>query len=289
MMDADEVAAHAARIETMRERREAGLRDPEGWLSLVGLHWLDAGRTTFGSDAANGIVLRSDADALPPRAGTLTVDDGVVHLHPEPGAGLSVEGATAADGLELLDDTADDGPTVVALGSLRLHVIRRGEGRLGVRVKDVAAPALRGFSGIDCFPVDPAWRVVGRLDPAEPGSTIVVPDVVGDLVAEPTPGDVELEIAGQRHRLHALESMPGHLWLIFADRTNGEETYGGGRFLVTGQVQTDRSVEVDFNLAYNPPCVFSPYATCPLPPTGNRLAVRVEAGERLPRGGTLHP
>ena len=98
--------------------------------------------------------------------------------------------------------------------------------------------------------------------------------------AEPTPGVVELDIGGRAHRLAALESEAGRLWLVFGDETNGTETYGGGRFLVTGPVQPDGSVEVDFNLAYNPPCVFSPYATCPLPPDGNRLPVRIEAGER---------
>ncbi len=288
MTHVDDLAAYTARIGTMRDRREAGLRDPEGWLSLVGLHWLGGGPTTFGSDPASGIVLAAEGGSLPPRAGTLTVDDGVVHLHPAPDAGLTVDGAPAPEDLALVDDTADDGPTIIALGSLRFHVIRRGEGRLAVRVKDVAARALRAFAGIDCYPVDPAWQLTGRLDSAEPGSTLVVPDIVGDLVSEPTPGDVELEIAGQRHRLHALESMPGHLWLVFADPTNGSGTYPGGRFLVTGPVQADGSVEVDFNLAYNPPCVFSPFATCPLPPAGNRLPLRVEAGERLPRGGTLH-
>jgi uncharacterized protein (DUF1684 family) len=288
MTSVEDLAAYAARIRAMRDRREAGLRDPEGWLSLVGLHWLDGGPTTFGSNPANGIVLASTSGPLPARAGTMTVEDGVVHLHPAPGADLTVGGAPAADDQALVDDTSDDGPSVVALGSLRFHVIRRGEGRLGVRVKDVAARALRDFTGIDCFDVDPAWRLVGHLDSADPGSTIVVPDVIGDLVPESTPGDVELQISGRHHRLHALESMPGHLWLVFGDETNGSETYPGGRFLVTGPVEADGTVEVDFNLAYNPPCVFSPFATCPLPPAGNRLPLRVEAGERLPRGATLH-
>jgi uncharacterized protein (DUF1684 family) len=99
---------------------------------------------------------------------------------------------------------------------------------------------------------------------------------------------VELAIDGGTYRLAALESRPGHLWLVFGDATNGSETYGGGRFLVTGEVGPDDSVEVDFNVAYNPPCVFSPYATCPLPPPGNRLPIRVDAGEMVwqPPAGT---
>ena len=180
-------------------------------------------------------------------------------------------------------------PTALGLASLRLQLIRRGKGRLGLRVRDTAAPALRTFTGLPYFDIDPAWRLVGRLQPAEPGATIPVPDVLGDVNEEPTPGVVELSVRGRVHRLAALESSAGRLWLVFGDETNGTETYGGGRFLVTGPVQPDRLVEVDFNLAYNPPCVFSPYATCPLPPDGNRLPIRIEAGERaLPFSALPH-
>src|SRR5205823_11226817 len=206
--------------------------------------------------------------------------DGVVTAHADDTA-LTVGGRPVPDGLVLADDQAEGGPTILELGSLRAYLIRRGAGRLALRVKDTASPALREFRGLAYFPIEPAWRVSGRLEPAQPGATLSVPDIVGDVIDEPTPGTVAFELAGSVHRLHALEAQPGHLWLIFGDATNGSETYGGGRFPVTGPVQPDDSVEVDFNLAYNPPCVFSPHATCPLPPDGNRLDVRVEAGERM--------
>lgn len=261
-----------------------------GWLSLVGLHWLAEGTTPFGADAANPIVLRAEEGTVPPLAGTFHVSDGRVTVHPEPDGRLFLDGSKVPDGLELIDDVAagEEGPTILELASLRLYLIRRSEGRLAIRVKDTAAPALRAFDGIDCYPVDPAWRMVGRLESAQPGETLAVPDIVGGLEEQPTPGDVVFEAGGTRHRLHALEAMPGHLQLIFADETSGRETYAAGRFLVTGPVQPDGSVEIDFNLAYNPPCVFSPYATCPLPPQGNRLGLRIEAGERLPKERTLH-
>ncbi len=233
----------------------------------------------------SGISLVAAGGAIPASAGAFEVADGRVLVHPGPDSGLALDGEPVPDGLELTDDAAEDGPTMLELGSLRLYLIRRGEGRLAIRVKDTEAPALRTFPGVDCYPVEPAWRLIGRLESAEPGATIAVPDVVGDILDEPTPGDVLLEIAGEHHRLHALESMPGHLWLVFGDATNGSETYGGGRFLVSGPVQADGSVEVDFNLAYNPPCVFSPFATCPLPPQDNRLPMRIEAGERGYAGG----
>jgi hypothetical protein len=251
-----------------------------GWLSLVGLHWLKPGENRFGSDPSNEIELRAQEGDVPSLAGSITVASGEVTVHPAPAAPLTVDGGPVPDGLQLVDD-GEDQPTILELASLRLYLIRRGEDRPALRVKDVAARALREFAGLPFFDIDPAWRATGRLFPAEPGRTISVLDIVGDMLAEPTPGDVEFELGGATHRLHALEAQPGHLWLIFSDQTNGTETYGGGRFLVTGAVQPDDSVEIDFNLAYNPPCVFSPYATCPLPPDGNRLPLRIEAGEKV--------
>jgi uncharacterized protein (DUF1684 family) len=271
-------AVHRAAVARERAERESRLRDPMGWLSLVGLHWLRDGRQRFGSGEDNEIVLHAEDGAIPTVAGTLEVVDGRVLVHPAHGVALTAGGLPVADGTELSDDEAET-PTMLELASLRLVLIRRG-GRPGLRVRDTSAPTLRTFTGLDYFDIDPRWRLAGRLVRAEPGATIRVPDVLGNVADEPTPGTVEFEIDGRTYRLDALEAMPGHLWLIFGDRTNGHETYGGGRFLVTGAVQPDDSVEIDFNLAYNPPCVFSPYATCPLPSQGNRLEIRIEAGEK---------
>jgi uncharacterized protein (DUF1684 family) len=270
---------HRASVEAVRRRREERLRDPEGWLSLVGLHWLHEGENRFGTDPAGEIPLAAQSGPLPAIAGRITVSQGRVTASAELGSGVTVAEGPLPDGTELVDDSEDD-PTVLALGSLRFYLVRRGE-RLGIRVKDGAAPAIASFTGLDYFPIDPGWRLAARLEPAPPGTTIPVPDILGDVNAEDSPGDVAFELDGVVHRLKALEAQPGHLWLIFGDATNGEETYGGGRFLVTGPVQPDDSVEVDFNLTYSPPCVFSPYATCPLPPEGNRLPMRVEAGEKM--------
>jgi hypothetical protein len=165
-----------------------------------------------------------------------------------------------------------------------MHLIRRGvrNERLALRVRDIEAPALAAFTGVPRFPVDPAWRLEARLErPPEP-RTIPVPDIVGDVLEEPSPGTVVLPLAGGEQRLHALEEDDDRLWLIFGDATNVQQTYSAGRFLVTEPVAADGSVVVDFNLAYNMPCVFSPYATCPLPPEGNKLSVPIPAGEMLP-------
>ncbi len=275
----DATSAHRASVEQERAARETRLRDPMGWLSLVGLHWLEPGRQRFGSSESNEIVLRAEEGWVPPVAGTLDVTAGRVLVHPAPGATVTVDGQPIADAVELADDQSD-APTMLELASLRLVLIRRGGDRLGLRVRDTSAPVLRAFKGLDYFDIDPRWRLTGRLLRASPDATIPVPDVLGNVIDERSPGAVEFEVDGRTHRLDALEAEPGALWLLFGDQTNGRETYGGGRFLVTGTVQEDDTVEVDFNLAYNPPCVFSPYATCPMPPRGNRLDVRIEAGEK---------
>ncbi|MGH2392089.1 MAG: DUF1684 domain-containing protein [Candidatus Limnocylindria bacterium] len=273
---------YAAEAERWHEERERQLRSREGWLALVGLHWLTPGDHEFGQHPSNAIRL-SGRD-VPPLAGHLLVtDDLQARVRPHHEAGLTHDSVLIENELPLIADTDGD-PTVIGLGSLRMHLIRRGANheRLALRVRDTEASALAAFTGVPRFSVDPAWRLEARLErPSEP-RTIAVPDSVGDVLHESSPGEVILPLRGGEQRLHALEEEDDKLWLIFGDATNGEQTYAAGRFLVTGPVQPDGSVAVDFNLAYNPPCVFSPYATCPLPPAGNRLTVPILAGEMLP-------
>ncbi len=265
---------HVAAVAAWRADRDARLRSPDGWLSLVGLHWLVAGENHVGAHPANQVVLHGHE--IPPRVGSLWVEDGVVRLVPH--EGVEVLHAGQPVGEMVLEDDHESRPTVLEIGSLRFHLIRRGD-RLAVRVKDSAAPALKGFTGIEHFPIDPAWRVEARLEPAPAGDTLEIVDITGALSRDTTPGTVVFDRDGANWRLAALPGEDGSLWLVFGDATNGAETYGGGRYLYTETPLPDGMVVVDFNLAYNPPCVFSPYATCPLPPPQNRLPIRIEAGE----------
>ncbi|HJP71500.1 MAG TPA: DUF1684 domain-containing protein [Candidatus Limnocylindria bacterium] len=266
MTDSD---AHERVVEAWRAARYAALRRDIGWLSLAGLDWLKPGQNRIGSDPELEVTLA----AGPPLAGTITVaDDGLT------ADGVFTHDGAPVEGLPLADD-AEGEPTMLELGDLRFCVIQRG-GRHAVRTWNTSAPALRAFDGIDHWPIDPAWRIDARFE-ATPSRVVTVPDVLGIVEQEPSPGEVVFEVEGVEHRLQALEGGPnGELWLVFGDATNGTETYGGGRFLYT-PAPSDGSVEVDFNRAYNPPCVFSPFATCPLPWPENRLPIRVEAGERL--------
>ena len=272
-----EHAAHAAAVAAWRAERDRGLRNPDGWLTLVGLHWLRPGENRFGADPANEVVLAGAG--IPPLAGSLWRNGTRVHLVPaSPRLTVTADLDQPAGEGDLTDDV--EGPaTVLALGDLRLHTIRRGD-RIGLRVRDRNAPALLGFTGMTHFPVDASWRVTGHLDVAPAGATARITDITGEAQDLPHRGEFAFEREGAVQRLTALEDGDdGSLWLIFADGTSGAETYAGGRFLTTDPVAADGSVVADFNRAYNPPCVFSPYATCPMPPPQNRLPMRVEAGE----------
>jgi uncharacterized protein (DUF1684 family) len=266
---------HRAEVEEWREKRYRSLRRDTGWLTLAGLGWLKAGTNRVGSDPSADVVL----PAGPATAGEITVTDG----------GASATGEWRHDGrqahdLPLVTDR-DGEPTLLELGSLRVCVIERGE-RLAVRTWDLDAPARAMFDGIEHWPVDPAWRLEAHLEPT-PGRTLEVPDVFGGTDREESPGDLAFEAAGGTYRLQALPGGDdGELWLIFGDATNGTDSYGGGRYLYTDPPETEGRYVVDFNRAYNPPCVFTPHATCSLPWSANRLPIRIEAGEK--RYGDAH-
>lgn len=270
-------AEHREAVESWRNGRYALLRGEMSWLTLAGLGWLKPGVNRIGSAPDADVVLPqgpAEAGTVTVRAGTATADGAFVH------------GGEPVRDLELTSDAAGE-PTILEVGALRLCLIDR-DGRLAIRTWDTDAPARRSFAGIDHWPVDAAWRHDARLE-ATPGRTIDVPDVFGETGREPSPGDVVFEVGRRTHRLQALPGGDaGELWLIFGDATNGRETYAGGRYLYTDAPGPDGGVVVDFNRAYNPPCVFSHHATCSLPWRANRLSIRIEAGERTWRQTTDH-
>ena len=267
-------AAWSKDLADWKQWRDGRLRQPDSWLTLVGLAWLQEGDNPVGSDPASRVVLPKSAA---PRVGTIRLAGGSATFVADPAAMVAAKGVPVST-LVLRSD-AEGEATVLTHGSVSFYVIRRSD-RLAVRVKDSRAEALAQFAGLDYYPVDPRWRVEARFEPATKPVEIDVPNALGFTEKIASPGHVVFELGGVRHRLLALDDTgDGRLFLVFGDKTNGRDTYGGGRFLYTDP-PADGRVTVDFNRAYNPPCVFSPYATCPLPPAGNRLPLAVEAGEK---------
>lgn len=268
--------AHAEEVLAAREKRLARLKAPDGWLTLVGLHWLKPGEATLGSAPDNAIVLACG----PARWGSVSLDaaTGLVRLTPAPGVGLLIDGRSASGDVVLVDDAAGK-PSMVTVGGCSLQVLARGE-RRGLRVKDREASTLRHFKGLECFPIDSRWRIEGEWRPFPEPKTVRVASVAGTVNEERVPGAVVFVVEGRRQELWAMQEGPeAPLFIVFADATSGVETYGAARFLYADPPKDGRVV-LDFNKAINPPCAFTPFATCPLPPGPNRLDVAVRAGEK---------
>jgi uncharacterized protein len=264
-----------AAIARWRAERLASLTSDSGWLTLVGLYWLKDGANTFGSARSNAIALNDPQ--LGRHAGRFILSTGSVRFEAERGSCVRRAGRPV-----LAQDLTSDGsgePTVLDCGSLQFYVVERG-GQFGLRVRDRASRARREFRGLDYFPVDAGWVIAARFEPYDPPRHVPIINVLGMQIDMQSPGAIVFERDGRDWRLDALLEQPGadELFVMFADGTSGRETYGGGRFLYAPLPVAGR-VEVDFNKAYNPPCAFTRFATCPLPPPQNRVALRIVAGE----------
>lgn len=267
-------ATYRSEIEAWRAKRTEGLRRPDGWLTLAGLFWLEEGENRLGSDPSNRVILPS---AAPKFLGTILLSRGAVSIRAIPGALLTHDEKPVL-AMPLQTDALGE-PTILKHGTVSLYVIVRGK-RLAVRVKDSRSPARLEFRGIASYPIDRRWRFEARFEPYDPPKQIPIPNALGTVENEESPGAVVFDSGGRSYRLDAVtESGTDELFLIFGDQTNGTQTYGAGRFLYAAAPVGGKTV-VDFNKAYNPPCAFTPYATCPLPPAQNRLPIRVEAGEK---------
>ena len=261
-----------------QEGRLKRLQSEDGWLTLVGLGWLKEGVNSAGSDGKSAVVFPEGA---PKEVGTFTRSGAKVTFQPAAGVSVSRQGKPFTGGPVRTDEEGRAEPDVLQVGRFRFQLIVRGE-RIGVRIKDPDARARREFKGVPTYPASPRWRIVARWEPANPPTEVAVPNVLGEVERSPSPGTAVFTVDGKEYRLTpVLEEGSPDLFFVFGDETNRTETYGAGRFLYADPAR-DGTVVLDFNRAYNPPCAFSAFATCPLPPKQNRLALRVEAGEKRP-------
>ncbi len=270
-------AAYIESVEQWRAERETALRADDGWLAIVGLTWLHEGRNTVGSGESNDV--RLPAGSAPERVGVFDFAAGVTTFVPAPGAEVAVDGRPASRRVLRADSARSDR---VKAGTVTMFIIKRAD-RYGVRIRDTNSPARGQFPGCAWFPVEPRYRITARFVPHARPATILIANVLGNLSPEPSPGYAEFTLEGREYRLHPITEGPNprQLFFIIKDRTAGAETYGGGRFLYA-EMPKDGVVVLDFNKAENPPCAFTAFATCPLPPKENVLPVRIEAGEKAP-------
>jgi uncharacterized protein (DUF1684 family) len=276
-------AAYTAAITEWRGDRVARLTSDTGWLTLVGLYWFKPGENTFGRDPGNALAL--DRPALAARAGTFAVQGANVRFTAAEGAGITHAGDSVTS-IEMAPDTSGD-PTVLGAGTLQFYVIER-MGHLGLRVRDTASPRRTGFKGLDYFPIDASWDFNAQFHPYQPAKQVPITNILGMVDNMTAPGYLTFNKDGHEWRLDALLEAPdaNELFLMFADATSGRETYGAGRYMYV-PLPNNGTVPLDFNKAYNPPCAFNEFATCPLPPRQNRLKLRIEAGEKA-YGGAAH-
>jgi uncharacterized protein (DUF1684 family) len=248
------------------------------WLPLAGLFWLKVGESSFGTDAENSIVLPTGS--APEHAGSFQLEGKDVTVKLASGAKATIAGKPFTTA-QLQPDTSGK-PTVIEMGSLRMHVIVRGQ-RIGIRLKDLNSPAVQSYRGPDFYPLNMAYRVTAVWVPSDGKKTVDVPDVLGDITPTPVSGEVRFVLNGQSITLTDLGGDPSKgLFFVFNDLTSKTGTYPGGRFLDTDPV-VDGKVVLDFNRAYSPPCSVTPYATCPLAPKENRLTMAIDAGQKYDR------
>ena len=283
-VSAFDATAHAAEIQKWQSERLESLTKDDSWLTLVGLFWLNEGENKFGSATGNPVLLPKDKS--PGVAGSLWLEQGRVRLAARPAAQITVDGKPVT-ALDLKDDNDEAGPTILKLGSLLINIVNRGE-RIGVRVKDTESQSRREFKGLEYYPIDPKWRIEARFEPYQPPKIIPITNVLSMTDDETSPGALVFEVNGQIYRLDPIEEKgEKDLFVMIADETTGRETYGAGRYIYVSPPDATGKVVIDFNKAYSPPCAFTNYATCPLPPRQNHLPIRIDAGEKK-YTGTIH-
>jgi uncharacterized protein (DUF1684 family) len=264
--------SYKAEIEQWRHAREANLRAENGWLTVTGLFWLKEGKNSVGTVPDSDIIL--PAASAPPHVGEFYFHSGVTTFQGAPGVNVTVNGKPAARAGMVADTSGS--PDILQLNQLTMFVIQRGR-RYGIRLKDKSSARRKEFAGLKYYPVNERYRVRARFVPYTPPKIIAVPNILGDTEMQASPGYVVFTLNGRRCRLDPVAE-DGSLFFIFKDLTSGKETYPTGRFL-NAEMPKNGQVVLDFNKAYNPPCAFTPFATCPLPPKQNLLPIPIEAGE----------
>ncbi len=267
-------SSYKKQIDDWHINREQGLKADDGWLNLVGLYWLEEGKNSFGSGTQNSVVF--PAGSINQSAGYFERIGNTVKLVVSGNTVIKVDDKPVTEAILFEEGQAE--MHVAASGSLRWTIIKR-EDKIGIRLRDLNSPAPAAFKGVERFKVDSAWRIPAVLQVPAQLSTIAIKNVIGQTTDQQSPGKLIFTIKNKQYTLDALDD-GDNLMIVFGDATSGKTTYPSGRFVDVKKPGPDGKVVIDFNEAYNPPCAFTDFATCPLPPRQNILPVAVTAGEK---------
>ena len=265
--------AYAQEMNEWLKSRFNTLNAADGWLSLVGLEWMEEGENTFGGSEENDLKIAGDN--VPDQLGKLVLENEQVRIFPIADSLMTINGEGIEDG-QIIWTKGEETP-IVELGNISFLVIER-QGKVGLRVRDSKSKTLRAFQGTDFFPIDPAWRKIATFKPYEGGKELKVQNIIGTVETQICPGYLEFSHDGSDYQLDVIIE-DDQYFIIFGDLTNGEETYGAGRYMYTTFPDENNKVVLDFNKSYSPPCVFTEFATCPLPPQQNMLPIAIPVGE----------
>lgn len=274
--DTIDIESYHQEIEEWKAWRLARLTRDDGWLTLAGLFWLKEGKNSVGSNPENHVVLPKGK--TPEYVGSIWLKNNQLRFDAKKGVDVRYNDSTVSS-MVLQTDEDKKEPTILRIGPVSFYVIKRGE-QLAVRVKDNENPARLNFKGLDYFPVSVKWRLKAKFEPYKPAKILEIPSIIGTIEKYSCPGALIFEIEGKQYRLDATSS-ENQLFIMFTDETNGKETYKMGRPVYTSLPDSMGIVILDFNKAYNWPCVFTEFATCPIVPPQNHIPVRIEAGEKM--------
>ena len=249
-------------IKLWHQKRIENLKKESGWLNLAGLYWLKEGVFPKGK--------------APGKIGIFILKDSTVTMKINTGIKVTSDNKPVKE-MQLKVDLSGD-PTIITLGFLRWFIIKRSY-KYGVRLRDLSSDLLTEFKGIDTYPINEDWKITAKFEPYDPPKSVSIPTIIGTVDKDEAPGALVFEKSGKQYKLDPVVE-GNQFFVIFTDETSGQETYGAGRFLYTKLPDSTGNVILDFNKAYNPPCAFTPYATCPLPPKQNYLKLMVTAGEK---------
>ncbi len=264
---------YMSEIENWRAKRINNLKSETGWLNLVGLFWLKEGENTFGSAKDNDVIF---PESTPMYMGKFILDNGTVKVIINKDINIKI-GDKQIESAELKNDL-EGKPTILSWKNFRWFIIKRGD-KFGVRLRNLEADLVKNFEGIEYFPVNEKWKVKAKFIQYKIPKILEIPTIIGTIEEDTAKGYLQFSIDGENFTLDPIESGE-KFFIIFADKTSGKETYGGGRFLYVPKPDSTGITTIDFNKAYNPPCAFTKYATCPLPPKDNYLKLAITAGEK---------